>query len=308
MAISIIQKIKSDKITWVNISKLNNQELKYLTKNFDINQKHIDECLSDANHQKIEKTSKYTFLSLHFPIYHKKTRKITSSEINFFIYSDLIITLHKNELPDLINFFNSCKISTEEKEKYFIETHFLVYQILKRLLKNCEPILDIINNNIQNIEKQIFAGREKGMVNEILIAKTNIINIKKVIRLHKTILLKFIERNNLKPSLEEIKFYFDKLIESTEKNWRDMESMNQIIQAIETTNNSLISFKLNNIIKILTIISVIILPLTLLASLFSMGLDHIPFSGHKFAFFWIIAVMIMIVLIMIYNFKRKKIL
>jgi len=96
------------------------------------------------------------------------------------------------------------------------------------------------------------------------------------------------------------------ILESTEDIWANLENLKQNIEAIENTNNSLISFQLNDVIKILTTISAIILPITLIAGIFSMNLKFMPLSDQPFAFWLITGLMIIVFAFLFHVFKNKK--
>jgi len=302
-----IQEIKKGTLRWINVSRISEEEIKYLEENFHFHPFHLNDCLSVIQHPKIEKRQDYIFVALLFPIYRHRQRKVISSEVDFFIGTNFLITVHRNELAPLINFFNLCQISQSQRDKYLTGSPAnLLHKILKDLLDTYLPILNTVRINISNIEEQIFKGYEKRMAREILITKRNIIRLRQIIQVHRLIIARLIRSCNEFFSTGQLKLYFKELLETTEEIWAALENLSQSIDTIEHTNNSLISFQLNNIIKILTIISVTILPVTLIASIFSMKIPGLPFSQNPNAFSIIVSIMAAFFLAIIYIFKRKK--
>ncbi len=307
MNLPTIQKIKTKDFSWIDISRCSPEEMKHLEQKFGVHPVHLNDCLSTLQRPKLDITEKYIFMVLLFPIYNRKTRKITSSEIDFFINSDYLITVHRGELSPLINFFNSCKISKSQQKKYFFENpSALIRELLSRLFSYCLPILDTLSINITGIENHIFQGYEKKMVREILISKTNIVNFRKIMQAHRMVVSKLLKKSNIFFSTGQFKIYFDELLETIDDIWGNLENLRHSIEAIEKTNNSLISFQLNDVIKILTTISVIILPITLIATMFGMNLQFMPLTNNPFAFWIVILIMIIIFSGLVYYFKRKK--
>jgi magnesium transporter len=302
-----IQKIKNKKFTWIDVSQCEYEEMQYLKKTFDFRSAHINDCLSKIQRPKLDLENKYIFMVLLFPVYDRKTRKIKSSEVDFFIGPDYLITIHRSEINPLMNFFNSCKVNLAEQEKYLTEkSSVLLYEILRNLFDYCVPILDALNSNISSIEENVFKGYEKKMVREILIAKTNIVNFRKIMQAHRSVIFKLANKGgSFFPSLK-YKDYLKEILESTEDIWANLENLKQNIEAIENTNNSLISFQLNDVIKILTTISAIILPITLIAGIFSMNLKFMPLSDQPFAFWLITGLMIIVFAFLFHVFKNKK--
>jgi len=303
----IIQKIESKNFTWIDLSRCADEEIKYLEENFDFSALHLGDCISKIQRPKLDLAEKYIFMVLLFPVYNRKTRKISSSEVDFFINSEKLITVHHGEIPALINFFNLCKVNQLTQEEYFKDPLTLLFEILNRLFTYCIPIMNILNINISSIEENIFQGYEKRMVKEILIAKSNIINFRKIMQAHRMVISKLTKKINIFfPDTGKFKEHFNELLETTEDIWENLENLRQSINGVESTNNSLISFQLNDVIKILTTISVIILPISLIASIFGMNLQFIPFANQPFAFWLVIAIMVLTFAILISYFKRKK--
>jgi len=304
---SNIKTIKSKNLTWVDVSACRPLEMKKIEKEFNIHLLHIEDCLSPVQSPKVNTTSQYLFMVLLFPVYNRKTRKINSSEVDFFVNSNTLITIHRGELSPLMNLFNTCQVNKEQKEKYFIGSPaLLLYEILKRLFESCSPILGHINLNINNIEENIFKGYEKKMVREILIAKTNIVNFRRITQTHRLVVSKLLEKSSLFFSPGQLKIYFQEVIETANDIWSSLENLKQTIDAIEQTNNSLISFQLNDIIKILTIISIIVLPITLVASIFGMNLKFMPLMNNTFSFWLLLATMGALTVALIAYFRKKK--
>lgn len=302
-----IQKIETEKLNWINVSKITSAEIGYLRENFKFHSFHLEECLSKTQRSKFSITSKYFFTALLFPIYNRRTRKIISSEVDFFIGPNYLITVHRKELPPLINFFNTCQISESEQKKYLTDSPMtLLYEILDRLLSYCLPIMDNLNLNVNNIEECIFKGYEKRMVREILIVKTNIISFRRIMRAHQAIIHKLLKKSSLFFPSDQLTVLFENLIDNADDIWQNLENINETIEATERTNSSLISFHLNDIIKILTTISVIVLPITLLTNIFGMNLKYIPLGNNPLSFWFIIGLMSLNFIITIYLFKKKK--
>ncbi len=302
-----IQEIKTKNLTWIDVSACKPKEMKYIEQKFKIHPLHINDCLSPVQRPKLDVTSDYLFMVLLFPVYNRRTRKIISSEIDFFINSNTLITIHRGELSPLMNFFNLCQTTPEQKAKYFIGSPaLLIYELLRRLLAACNPILGNINLNINGIEENIFNGYEKRMVREILIAKTNVVNFRRITQTHRLVVSKLLAKSSLFFSPGQLKIYFDEVIETAEDIWQNLENLKQTVEAIEQTNNSLISFQLNDIIKILTIISIIVLPVSLIGTFFGMNLKFMPLANHPIAFWILSGITVLMILFLVSYFKRKK--
>lgn len=298
-----IQEIKTKDLIWVNVSRPGKKEIKYLKEKYKFHNLDLKDCLPPLQRTKLVENPDYLFMILQFPIFDKQTREIKSSEVDFFINQNTLVTVHSNELDPLKELFKLCQENLRIQEKYLVgNPGILIYEILNRSLLHCFPMLNYISLNIDKVEKKIFNRQEKEMVKDILIVKSNIVNFRKIMQAHKTVIRKLIEKAPQFFSIAKLNLYFNDLIAHTKEIWDDLENYKETIDALYNTNESLISFRLNKIIKTLTIFSVIVFPLTLLAAIFGMNTNNMPFVN----FWYIILIMLVLTLIMAIFFKVKK--
>ena len=146
------------------------------------------------------------------------------------------------------------------------------------------------------------------MIWEILIIRRNITDFRKIRQVHKNVLKKAISNFKNSPifAMKKTDAYFESLVDYTKEIWDMMENLKERIEAIQQTNESQISFKVSNIMRILTIISVITFPVTLLATVFGMNTIHaMPFVNNPMGFWYVIGTMITLIIVMIAIFRKK---
>jgi magnesium transporter len=305
------QIIKTPKFSWLNIINASEKEISYLKKKFKFGQLDLNDAYAHKHAQrpKLNAQPNYIFLVLLFPVYNRKSREITPAEIDIFITKDHLITIHYNQLAVLKNFFAICQKDKNERDLYFSENPaMLLYELLERLYVSLFPMTDHISIDINSIEKNIFAGKEREMVKEILIVKRNIVYFRKIMQFHRSILYKFIklQLKMFGKQEERIDTYYNDLNDHVHSIWDILENYQQTIDALEDTNSALVTFKLNDIMRTLTIFSVIVFPLTLMASIFSMNTRSMPLVGAPFDFWKIIGIMVVATIAMFFYFKHKK--
>lgn len=300
------KQIITKNLTWTNLIKPNKKEAERLALDFGFHPLDIKDILPPLQRPKLVSRSKYLFMILLFPRYNRSTREIESSEVDFFITPSHLTTIQDGQLQPLVDLFKSYQENERKRIKYFNSNSTLLYEILNCLLNYCFPMLNHISLDIDKIEKEIFAGQEKEMVREISILKRNIVNFRKTMQGHKNVIKKLIEKAPRFFSTIPLTLYFNSLFEYTKDIWDQLENYKETIEALHETNESLLSFQLNQIIKTLTIFSVIVFPLTLLASIFSMDISGTPLVNMPNAFWIIIGIMLGGALIMFLIFKKKR--
>jgi magnesium transporter len=163
-----------------------------------------------------------------------------------------------------------------------------------------------IGNKLDALEDDIFEERADEVVRDISNVKQEIINFRKVIRPQRPVLrdLEKVKQRYLATDLD-LEIYFDDIVDAHERIWDMLENYKEVAEALEETNESVISHRLNDSIRVLTSISVVILPLTLIASIMGMN-SWVPFEGNEAGFFVVIAVMASVLIGLIAYFRRKR--
>lgn len=297
-----IKIFKTKNFQWVNVTKNSEKEVKYLEKEFNFHPLDLKDCLPPIQRPKLINRGNYLFMILLFPVFDRKSKIIHASEVDFFIAPKKIVTVHTNELTPLQDIFLKC----ERKNLKCNNPAVLLHQILNELLTGCFPMLVHINTDIDNIEEKMRAEFEKGTITEILRIKTNIVNFRKTMQPHKQVIRSLLANaSNFFPT-KELSAYFDNLVNYTKEIWDLLDNYKDTIDALHETNVSLIDFRINEIMKTLTIFSVIVFPLTLLAAIFGMNTQGMPLVDHPYGFWIILTMMLFGALGLLWFFERKK--
>jgi len=301
-------KIPGEKLKWIKISNAGKKEIEFLRKKYDFNLNHLraSSAKSIAQRPSISQGDNYLFLILHFPIFN--AGQILAGEIDFFISQDYLITLSTENIDALNKFFNLCKKEGDSLLSYRFESAaVLLYELLKKLMADCFTMLDKISIDITNVENLIFEQKQKTAVANILSLRRNIINFRRIMQNHKNILKKLLGmESGIVPS-ENIKEYYKELIDYSKTIWEILDNQKEIIDVLNDTNESLMNYRLNDIMKTLTIFSVIVFPLTLLAAIFGMNtINGMPFINSINGFWMVIIIMLFGSLGMLIFFKKKK--
>jgi magnesium transporter len=306
---SNVQKIEFENFSWINLEKPTEKDIQQLGEKYGFHPLDLHDCLSLSHRSKIDTYPNYIFIVTLFPIFNQKTREISSAELDVFISNKYLITIHRGELKVFNEFFNLFRISSDLRVKYPDKSpEKLLYEIYNKLFSYCFPMIDHLDSDCDQIEKAIFAGQEKHMVSEILVIRRNITDFRKIMQVHKNVFKKMIFTLKANPLfvMKKTDAYFESLVDFSKEIWDTLENLKERIEALQQTNESQISFKLSDIMRILTTISVITFPVTLLATIFGMNTVHaMPFINHPLGFWYVIGIMVVIIISMLTIFKKK---
>lgn len=299
---------KTDRILkWVNITNAGKNEVDFLRKKYKFDLTHLRVAMASVFSQRpqIFKGPNYLFLILHFPVF--KDNKIIAAEIDFFVGHGFLITTHSNNLPAINDFFSLGKKSPDSLLASSLESSaILLYEILGRLIDGCYYLIDQNSIEINAVEELIFSDLQKEAVEKILILRRNIINIRKIMQNHKNILQKLMEMESSLVERKAIRGYYDVLVDHSKRIWEMLDNQKEMIEVLNSTNESFLNDRMTRIMKTLTIFSVIVFPLTLLATIFTMRTANMPLVNNPNGFWIIISIMGIGALIMLWFFERKK--
>lgn len=294
-------------LKWLNVVNAGREEIEYLRKSYNFDLIHLKSASASVSFQRpmIFQGPNYLFLVLHFPTF--KDDRIIAAEVDFFIGHEFLITVNNNNLKALTSFFNLGKKSPDSLLSYSLESSaILLYEILGHLIDSCYQLIDEISIDINETEDLIFSGNQKESVKRILTLRRNIVNIRKTMQNHKNILQKLMEMKSSLVEKDSIKKYYTGLVEHSKRIWEMLDNQKEMIEVLNNTNESLLNDRMTGIMKTLTIFSVIVLPLNLLAGTFGMNAKYMPFVNGIYGFWIIIAIMLFCSLMMLIIFERKR--
>ncbi len=297
--------IKEKNFTWIDFHDPKQSDITYLQENFNIHPLAIEELITPTYQPKIVEYDGCLFLSVHIPLFDTTLRTTYPGELDIIITKDHLITSHKHDIYQLSKFLTMLSKSKGKRRLHFDRTPtHLIYQVLEMLLDSCFPKLNHISEHLDDIESQVFAGKEKEMVREISIVKRDVLNFRRTLKPQRTIIESFAQKDHpLIP--KDLKLYFQDLIGTNIRIWNILESNKETIEALEATNNSLLSNKLDMTMKVLTIFSAIMLPVTAYSNILSMS-TTIPLSQNTNGFWIHIAIMLGIVGATVVIFRWRK--
>ena len=292
-------------LTWVNIEGPTERETEYLAQNYPFHPLDLDDCTSRIQRPKIDEYKDYLFLVLHFPVFNKEARVTTPSQVSVFIGENYIITLHKGDLKPLVKLFRECQIDEESLQENFSQgSGYLVYRIIDRLIDYCLPILSKIASNIEDVEDEIFSSVVRGTVREISTLRRDVISFRRTIWPMRAVI------GSLEPKVRrltkmDLAVYFGDMVDHVDKIWDGLDECKEIIEGLNDTYDSLSSDRTNEVMRMLTIIATILLPITVVASIFGMNIPMGPFRDSSLSFLYVVLICIVIIGIMLYFFRRQ---
>jgi magnesium transporter len=266
-----IAELSANGLTWIHVDQPGPLEAAALADRFGFHELDVEDILSKRQRPKIDEYESYLFVVLHFPFYDKTVQRLNAAELDIFIGADFLITLPNAELLPVTYLFRRCEEDPERRDELFSKgSGYLLYHVLDDLFDYCFPILDKIGWKLDAIEDDLFEGRSEEIVRDISNAKQEIIAYRKIIKPERAT-LRVLERYTQRFLPEDLDVYFDDVVDASERIWDLLDNFKEVVEALEQTNESVISHRQQYRLQILTVFSVIFLPLTLISGIFGMN-------------------------------------
>src|ERR687894_2690731 len=299
-----VETVEWGDLRWINIERPGPVDRAWLEEHFEFHPLDYEDVLSRNQRPKTDESPDYLFIVLHFPVFDKSVGRLNAGELDMFIGPDYLITLPNQPLPPVEWLFERCRSSEETREALFSKgTGYLLYKIVDDAFDYCFPMLRKMGTKLERIEEEIFEGRSEEVVRDISSSKQEIINFRKIIRPQRAV-LRDLERTKQRYLAEDLEVYFDDIVDASERIWDMLENYKEVVEALESTNESVISHRVNDVLRFLTAFSVVILPLTLIASILGMNVE-LP-GDESIAVFWVVlGVMAALFAGMMGYFKRR---
>jgi magnesium transporter len=303
-----VETIAAEGLRWVNIEHPSPLECGWLEDHFGFHALDLEDVLSRNQRPKIDEYPEYLFIVLHFPVFDRTVGRLNAGELDIFVGPDYLVTIPNQSLQPVAYLFERCRQKEGFRDQLFANgSGFLLYKVVDDSFDYCFPMLRKIGNKLDALEEEIFSGRSEEVVRDIFNVKQEIINFRKIIRPQRPV-LRDLERTKQRflavREGEDLEIYFDDIVDAHERIWDMLENDKEVVQGLEETNESVISHRVNDILRVLTVISVILLPLTLVASIFGMNV-RVPGQNEIGAFWIVVGVMAVMLVGLLALFRRR---
>ncbi|MGH3079264.1 MAG: magnesium transporter CorA family protein [Gaiellaceae bacterium] len=303
----LVHELSANGLTWVNVVAPDTETAQALALRFGWHPLDVEDIVSKRQRPKVDdyEDDGYLFAVLHFPVFDQAVQRLNAAELDIFIGHDYVVTIPNRELLPVTRLFDRCQDDERLREQLFARgAGRLLYEVLDDLFDYCFPILDKIAHKLDVIEDEMFEGRSEEVVRDLSNVKQEIISYRKIIKPERTT-LRVLERRveNFLP--EELELYFDDIVDAAERIWDLLDNYKEVVEGLESTNESVISHRQNDVLRLLTVFTVIVLPLTMLTGVFGMNVAF-PGEGTREAFWIIVAALVAILGGMVGFFRWKR--
>lgn len=301
-----MRKVKFKNLAWIDLVSPDREHLEELQKKYRFHELDIEDTLSEHERPKIEIHPKHLFLIFKLPKFNQRTRLIEIAELNVFLGNNFLITAHEGNIKLLNQLFDEASKRITVRKNLFNEgTGKFLWEILKVLFRDIFPMVDRMSKELGKMEHEIFASKvPKNQLKDILIFKRNLITLRRVLMPQRAV-IQSIESLKMQFLPQNLEIFFDDILDKIEKLLENTNALQDLVDSLREANETMLTHSLNNTIRVLTIFSAILLPLTFITGFYGMNVA-LPHQHDPWVFLWIIGGMVGLIIFLLTFFRWRR--
>ncbi|MDD4894063.1 MAG: magnesium/cobalt transporter CorA [Candidatus Omnitrophica bacterium] len=290
-------------LLWIDMWDIDDGDIDLLTEVFNLHSLTIEDFIMPNIRSKVENFKDYLFLILFAMDSADKTKgKINTSELDCCLGNNFLITTHNNG----INVLSTIKERVRRESPIMKNSSdFLLYSILDYLVDSYLPIISEFDAMVDEMSDELFKDPSNETLKKIYLLKNEIMYLRRTVGPQADI-MSLIARGEFSQILPSNTVYFRNLYDNLVRLNDIVGTSRDVVTGAMEAYVSVVSNRLNEVMKTLTIITTTMMPLTLIASIYGMNFKYMPELSHKFGYPMVISFMLIIMVFMVIFFKRKR--
>lgn len=302
-----IQEYRGRATTWTHVGHADMSNIRALNRLFPIHEHDLRELLPAFQHSKCIVRPTYAFLVLIIPMRDQATGGMFETELDVLLTNNSLITVnHGNKLSDLTALADEMTNAAKRELILSQNPAEVLLSLLDRIYRSTFPFLVQLSHDVRDVENLLFdEDKREETIRKVLLLKNTNARVRKAFQGHKYALTEL--RASLSTLNLPVPGHFSHLISETINIWNSLETQRESIDTLHETNETLLTYRTNKVMKTLTIFTSILLPLSFFSSLFIIEAPIMrEFIHQPYSFAAIIFTMILIAACMLAFFKKKK--
>ena len=294
------------RVTWTNIVQPVQADLDELGKRYpQFHLLNLRDTMSEGEFPKLDHHDDYLFLVLYLPMYDGTERLFRPEEVDIFIAKGTLVTASSGRLPVLNEVFRSA-----QQDQYVRESLMgrgaspLLYEVLNLFIGSVMPLLERFDHDIHHIEANLFSSDTRHILNEIALARRDLIALRHILRPQLSV-IRALADGEWPWMREDITLYWSDIYDSLAKLQARLDEHVEVIGGLSETIDTLASHRIDEVVRVLTIITVLTLPLSLLSTVFSMNV-LLPYEEHPAVFFAVVGFGVVLTAALLWYLRRRR--
>ena len=294
----------TESVTWINVDGLiHTDKIEDIGRQYNLHPLVLEDIVNTTQRPKIDEYDDYLFIVLKM-LYYDKNENLIIEQVSFVLGKNYVFTFQESE-GDVFGVIRE-RLRHNNGRIRGLKSDYLMYALIDAVVDNYYKIIEILGNKIEDLETELFEGHARDDVNiEVQQLKREILKVRRAIFPLREIISRITKDEHPLIYKRTITYYrdiYDHLIQVSE----NIDIYREMIWSLMDMYMTTISNKMNEVMKVLTIMSSIFIPLSFLAGLYGMNFEYIPELKFQNGYFILLGVMFLLFIGLVFYFKRKK--
>ncbi|MBI2834949.1 MAG: magnesium/cobalt transporter CorA [Acidobacteria bacterium] len=289
---------------WVDLAGATGEESRILSDLFHFHELAVEDALSAIHHPKVETYDGYLYVILHGIDLEESAHRFATHDVDFFLGSNYLVTVHDGDSRSVARMRDICVRNNHILAE---GPSALMHHIVDTIVDNYQPEVEKLEEKLDELEKEVFeAPPRRAVIKSILALKKDVASLRRVTLPQRDVVSRLARPEF--PQVKEAVTYrfrdvYDHFVRLADLSMAFQDRITGLLEA----HLSNVSNQLNEVMKVLTVISTIFMPMTVVTGLYGMNVHLVEFPGGDLAqFWWVVAVMLTVSGLMLLYFRRHR--
>jgi len=288
---------------WVDLHDPTSDEARILVDLFRFHELAVEDALSEIHHPKVETYGEYLYLILHGIDFRESEHCFKTQDVDFFLGEQFLVTVHPGHSRTIAEMREVC---TRNHRALGEGSAALLHRIVDLMVDHYRPEIEKLRDRLDELEEQIFENPRPDLAREILAFKADVSSLRRVVLPQRDVVAR-LARREFPVISEQLSYRFrdvhDHLVRLVDEAMFFQDRVTSLLDAHLST----VSNQLNSVMKVLTIIATIFMPLTVLTGMYGMNVELpvLP-GGERVQFWWVVLLMVLLAGGMLTYFRRQR--
>jgi len=287
-------------VVWIDFEGPTDEEFGLLAKNFGFHPLAIEDCAAETHHPKMDEYQGYVFAVMHGVNLGANREKFATTELDIFLGPTFLVTFHREKMA----YVDETREAIMKSPRMMSEgSDFLLYEILTRLGENYLEVIEEFSKEIEDVEDEVFAGAPTRTLEKLTGLKREVLHLKRVVAPQREVIRRLSQEATVVD--EKAKAYYSDVYDKFYRISETADVYRDLLTGLLDACLAVVSNRINEVMKVLTIIATIMMPLTVIVGLYGMNFRYMPELGWKYGYAMVWGVMVTTAGSLLYYFKRR---
>lgn len=300
--------LKGEKnLLWLDFLDPSDEDFKFLEKTFSLHPLVIEDCRVPQEEPKVDEFPDYVFMIIHSVYFYKDKEErgeepLSIREMDVILGKNYILTLHKEKIWNINTIMEQLKKNPRILSR---GCDFLLYSILDDIMGNYFYILNLIEDRIDALEETVSTAKSEEFLNEVFSCKRHILSLRKVMAPQRELIARFCRRDY--PFIHpQMAVYYRDILDHLTRIHSMIEINREVLPSVMEAHLSLLTLKMNDIIKVLTVVATVFMPMTFLTGVYGMNFLFLPELKWRLGYLFAWGIILLTGFSLLFYCRRKK--